>query len=138
MKIPSAENAALFLWTTAPMMKKALIVMDAWKFQYKTIAFTWVKTNPISSGFFMGEGFYTRSNPEFLLLGIRGHMKRVKNNIRQLFIAPRQKHSKKPTGIKTLIVQLFGDLPRIELFARGWTEGWDAFGNEVENLQRRL
>lgn len=31
------------------------------------------------------------------------------------------------------IVELMGDLPRIELFARQRTAGWDAWGNEVEN-----
>ena len=31
------------------------------------------------------------------------------------------------------IVDLMGDVPRIELFARSYTEGWDVWGNEVES-----
>ena len=31
------------------------------------------------------------------------------------------------------IIELFGDIPRIELFARQKTEGWDAWGNEIES-----
>ena len=36
-----------------------------------------------------------------------------------------------PDEIKDEIVKLCGDLPRIELFARQKTEGWDVWGNEV-------
>lgn len=30
-------------------------------------------------------------------------------------------------------MELMGELPRIELFAREKTEGWDVWGNEVES-----
>ena len=33
--------------------------------------------------------------------------------------------------IRDKIIEMFGDLPRIELFARQKTEGWDVWGNEV-------
>jgi len=35
-------------------------------------------------------------------------------------------------AIRGRIVQLCGDLPRIELFARKRVEDWDAWGNEIE------
>ena len=35
--------------------------------------------------------------------------------------------------VRNRIVQLIGDLPRIELFARERTPGWDVWGNEVES-----
>ena len=38
---------------------------------------------------------------------------------------------RKPDVIRDRIVELMGDLPRIELFARQRTEGWDCWGNEV-------
>ena len=44
---------------------------------------------------------------------------------------PIDKHSKKPNVVKDRIVELCGDVPRIELFARQRTEGWDVWGNEV-------
>ena len=43
-------------------------------------------------------------------------------------------HSKKPEIVKDKIVELCGDLPRIELFARNvglFSDGWDVWGNEV-------
>ena len=41
-------------------------------------------------------------------------------------------HSKKPDIVRDKIIELVGDLPRIELFARQKADGWDVFGNEVE------
>ena len=31
------------------------------------------------------------------------------------------------------IIELFGDVPRVELFARQKTAGWDVWGNEVKS-----
>lgn len=42
-----------------------------------------------------------------------------------------EQHSKKPNVVRERIVELFGDIPRIELFAREHVEGWDCWGNEV-------
>ena len=53
------------------------------------------------------------------------------NNIESLVIAERTQHSKKPKEVRNRIQELFGDLPRIELFAREKTEGWDVWGNQV-------
>lgn len=79
-------------------------------------------------------GYYTRSNSELCLLGIKGKpLDRLSHSISQILVAPVEKHSKKPAIVRDKIVQLFGDLPRIELFARQKTEGWDVWGNEVES-----
>ena len=43
-----------------------------------------------------------------------------------------RKHSQKPDEARNKIIELAGDLSRIELFARQKTEGWDSWGNEVE------
>ena len=37
MKIPAHEDSVLFLWATAPKLREALEVMEAWGFEYKTI-----------------------------------------------------------------------------------------------------
>ena len=37
------KNCCLFLWATAPQLPVAFDVIKAWGFDYKTIAFTWVK-----------------------------------------------------------------------------------------------
>ena len=58
-------------------------------------------------------------------------MKPVSNKVSSAILSPREEHSKKPDEVRDRIVQLFGDIPRIELFARQTAEGWDCWGNEV-------
>ena len=129
----TADNCALFLWTTFPYLKEQLEVFNAWGFKYKTVGFSWLKTNKRNGFPFFGVGYYTKSNMELCLLGIKGKMKPITNKISQVIIAPRNKHSEKPKEIKDKIVELMGDLPRIELLARQKTEGWDVWGNEVKS-----
>lgn len=45
--------------------------------------------------------------------------------------APRSRHSEKPDRVRQRLLQLFGNVSRIELFARKQVEGWDTWGNEV-------
>ncbi len=127
------ENCVLFLWTTFPMLKEALRVIEAWGFTYKTIGFNWIKRNKSDCGFFFGLGRWTRGNGEPCLLATKGKPKRVNNAVSQLIFEPRRKHSEKPPEIRDRIVTLIGDLPRIELFAREKTLGWSVWGNEVES-----
>ena len=54
--------------------------------------------------------------------------------VHQFIISPIEQHSKKPDEAREKIVALMGDLPRIELFARQRTPGWDVWGNEVEHI----
>lgn len=126
-------NCALCLWVTFPRLQEGLLVMKSWGFEYKTIAFNWVKTNKKNNNPFFGIGYYTKSNSEVCLLGIKGKMKPISNKVSSIIISPREEHSKKPSVVRNRIVQLFGDLPKIELFARQKTEGWDVWGNEVES-----
>lgn len=137
----AADNCALFLWATMPNLPEQIEVMRAWGFRYATCGFTWMKTNPSTSGrlflkhkdFFFGVGYYTKSNAELCLLGIKGKMKPINNSVSSALVAPRGRHSAKPPEARDRIVQLFGDLPRIELFARETTSGWDAWGNEIND-----
>ena len=66
------------------------------------------------------------------MLSINGLPRRVSTNGIQLCIVHRMQHSKKPDEIRDRIVELCGDLPRIELFARETTEGWDFLGTEID------
>jgi N6-adenosine-specific RNA methylase IME4 len=127
------ENCVLFLWATYPMLKEALQVIDAWGFKYKTIAFQWIKQNPKKLTPFYGLGRWTRGNTEPVLLATKGRPKRVSASVFQLLEYPRARHSEKPSSTRDRIIKLMGDLPRIELFARQKTEGWDVWGNEVES-----
>jgi len=127
------KDCVLFLWATYPNLKEAFAVIDAWGFTYKTVAFTWVKRNKKSEGFFVGLGYWTRSNAEICLLATRGKPQRVSKSVRQVIDTPIERHSKKPDEIRSRIVDLMGDVPRIELFARVKSEGWSVFGNEVDS-----
>lgn len=135
--LPVAEIAdrdcALFLWATFPQLPEALRLIKAWGFVYKTVAFVWLKQNRKALTWFYGLGFWTRSNAEICLLATKGHPKRQAAGIHQLVISPVERHSKKPDEVREKIVELMGDVPRIELFARQQTPGWDVWGNEVEN-----
>lgn len=135
--LPVAEIAdrdcALFLWATFPQLPEALRLITAWGFVYKTVAFVWLKQNRKALTWFYGLGFWTRSNAEICLLATKGHPKRQSAGIHQLVISPVERHSKKPDEVREKIVELMGDVPRIELFARQQTLGWDVWGNEVEN-----
>ena len=97
------------------------------------MAFVWLKQNRKSPGWFYGLGFWTRGNAEICLLATRGHPKRKSAGVHQLIISPVEAHSKKPDITREKIVELLGNLPRVELFARQKTEGWDVWGNEVES-----
>ena len=127
----AAKDCALFLWVTFPQLQDAMKLFEAWGFTYKTIGFVWVKQNKKSDSLFWGMGYWTRSNVELCILATKGHPKRVNAAVHQVIVSHIEEHSKKPQEARERIVSLMGDLPRIELFARQSTPGWDVWGNEV-------
>lgn len=127
------KDCALFLWATLPMLHEALQVIKAWGFTYKTAAFVWIKLNRHGSGIFWGMGFWTRANAEICLLATKGRPKRQAKNIHQVIISHVEEHSKKPEEARRRIEALMGNVPKIELFARRTSPGWDVWGNEVES-----
>ena len=127
------KDCILFLWTTFPQLPEALCVIKAWGFMFKTVGFVWLKQNKKSLSWFFGLGFWTRGNAEICLVATKGKPKRVSNGVHQLIVSPIEAHSKKPDVTRDKIVELMGDLPRIELFARNKTKGWHVWGNEVES-----
>jgi len=127
-------DAALFLWVPSSLLPDALYVMERWGFYYTTIAFVWVKRNKKSDTPFWGMGHWTRTGAEVCLFGVHGNPKRVSAGVHQVLIAPPREHSRKPDGIRERIVQLLGDVPRIELFAREQADGWSAWGDETERF----
>ena len=136
----TGETCVLFMWVTLPKLNEFMDVVTAWDFEYKTTAFVWVKTNKYNDKYFMGLGRWTRANPEICILATKGKISRIRADIRQLQVFPIEGHSVKPKRFRKLIVNLMGDLPRIELFARPPKDrlfedesykGWDVWGNEV-------
>lgn len=124
-------NCVLFLWVTMPMLNVCWEVITKWGFEYKTVAFTWIKQNKIKPSWFWGMGRWTRANAEVCLLATKGKPHRINAGVHSLIVSPIEGHSKKPDEARDRIVRLLGDLPRIELFARQQCSGWDAWGNEV-------
>ncbi|MCL2642787.1 MAG: MT-A70 family methyltransferase [Candidatus Bathyarchaeota archaeon] len=129
----AAKDCALFLWVVPSCLPDALHVMEAWGFKFKTVVFVWVKPCRTRAKLFLGGGHWTRSNSELCLLGLRGHPKRKSMKVPQVIIEPRREHSRKPDVARNRIVQLMGDLPRVELFARQHIEGWECWGNQIES-----
>lgn len=125
------DNCALFMWCTFPYLLRQITLFGYWGFRYRTVGFTWIKTNPKNGKPFFGVGYYSKSNAEVCLLGMKGQLKPVSNKVSSVVISPRREHSRKPDEVRSRIVELFGDLPRIELFAREKNDGWDVWGNEV-------
>lgn len=137
----AADDCALFMWATTSAgdsdLSEKLSLFKHWGFRLVNEGFTWVKVNPNSLTPFFGVGYYTKSNAEHCYLGIKGKMKPISNKVSSLIIAPREKHSKKPDIIRDKIVELFGDLPRCEVFARETAKGWDSIGNEINGQDIR-
>tara|TARA_R110001592_G_scaffold346314_1_gene638850 strand:+ start:944 stop:1468 length:525 start_codon:yes stop_codon:yes gene_type:complete len=134
-KLPDlADDCILFMWATAPLMPEAIHTIKCWGFDYKTIAFTWIKKNKKATDTnFWGMGSWTRSNPEFCLIATRGKPKCVSHSIHSVIETPIQEHSKKPDIVRDKIVELCGDKKRTELFARMKVDGWESMGDQLLN-----
>lgn len=129
----AAPNCLLAMWWVAPMPLEALTVVRAWGFEFKTMkGFTWKKLTKHGKDH-MGMGNLTRANTEDCLFAVRGRPKRVNAGVRQFIEAKRGRHSEKPAEVRDRLVQLVGDVPRVELFARDAAPGWAAFGDEIES-----
>ncbi len=132
------KDCVLFLWTTYPMLKEALELIEAWGFKYKSIAFQWIKLNRSGNGKFFGLGRWTRGNTEPVLLATKGKPSRKSNSVSQLIEYPLGKHSAKPPITREKIKELMGEEARcFELFARNNVEGRDCWGNEVGKLDNQ-
>lgn len=130
----ASENCVLFLWATFPCLPIAIETIKAWGFTYKTLGFLWVKRNKKSDSWFWGGGNYTRSNSEICLIATKGKLKRISASVHQICDERVMEHSRKPGAVREKIVQLYGDIPRIELFARETADGWDCWGNETDKF----
>lgn len=130
----AADDCLLAMWWVNPMPAEALQVVAAWGFTIKTMAgFTWHKITKNGHRHF-GMGNWTRANAENCLFAVRGKPKRSSAAVSQLIVAQVGKHSQKPPEARDRLVQLMGDVLRLEMFARERVDGWDAWGNEVESI----
>ena len=127
------DDSVLLMWVVDPLLDKAFEVINAWGFKYKTVGFTWAKTNRKSEGYFTGLGYWTRGNPEMCLLATKGKPKRLSKSVPQLVVSQRREHSRKPDIMYSHIENLL-EGPYIELFARTQRNGWDCWGNQTNKF----
>lgn len=142
-----AKDAAIAMWVVGSHCDAALELGQAWGFRFATDLFYWLKQKLVAADqidLFTGDippprmsmGYYTRKQLEPCWLFTRGRGLKVRaHDVRQLIIAPSTGHSRKPPEQYARLERLFGDVPRIELFARSRRAGWDAWGNEVGKFE---
>ena len=128
------KDCVLFLWVVSPLLQEGIETLKAWGFDYVTLAFCWIKETPLLGLQVKNLGRWTMGGVELVLLGRKGHPKRIKNNVVQAVFDVRTSHSKKPMEVRRRIVDLMGDVPRIELFAREKIEGWTCIGNDIDGM----
>ena len=121
----ATRDAILFLWATSPKLKEAMQVIDRWGFTYRTCAI-WDKE-------WIGPGYYFRQRHELLLVATRGDIPvpLPENRPDSVYSERRTDHSRKPTAFRDMIAAMYPELPRLELFAREASPGWDVWGNQV-------
>lgn len=145
----AADDCVLFMWWVGAMPQEAIDLVKAWGFTLKNMnGFNWnkltVKNNP-----FFGLGFWTRAGCESAIIATRGKPKPVNRGVKAVgnydpeslgevlanlcYLGSYKvgRHSEKPAEFRDKCVELMGDVPRLEMFARKKTKGWDVFGNEV-------
>jgi N6-adenosine-specific RNA methylase IME4 len=130
LRVPAADDAHLYLWTTNGYLDDAFDVVKAWGFRYST-TLVWAK-NLMGGGLGGAYGIST----EFCLFARRGALKarsRVKgtwfNWPRPYDERGKPRHSGKPPAFIDMVEQVSPG-PYLEMFARNNRLGWDAWGNE--------
>lgn len=138
-RLAAKERALLVMWTTSRHFSQALRLIEAWGFDFRGILFTWVKTN--ADGSKLLHATPSRQYPlrcsEFVLLGVRGPAPINQATTRDVIIAPRREHSRKPEAFWEALNTWLGDTypRRLELFAREPRPGYSAWGNQTAFFQ---
>lgn len=141
----AAKDCALFMWIVDSHVDAAMALGAAWGFTFKTVAFIWMKERMSGAGqvdWITGDvpeprismGYWTRKQAEICLMFTRGKPRRLSKGVRQVIVAPRREHSRKPDEQYARIEALVGG-PRLEMFARTAWPGWTAWGNQVGKFE---
>jgi N6-adenosine-specific RNA methylase IME4 len=140
-ELATPTGCHLFLWTASAHLEQALKLIEAWDFKYSAIAFVWLKTRRNWDGktplretdFPISLGLTTRHQTELVLLARRGNSRRLRKDVRELIIAPRREHSRKPDQFFDR-VENYCCGPYCELFSRQQRSNWDCWGDELEKF----
>ncbi len=128
----AAQDCAMIMWATAPMLPEALQLLAAWGFEYKSMG-AWAKQSSTGAKWAFGPGYVYRSALEPYIVGTRGKPKVRSHSVRNLIVAPTREHSRKPDQMHADVEALY-DGPRAELFSRQRRPGWDAWGNDADRF----
>jgi N6-adenosine-specific RNA methylase IME4 len=138
-----ARDAAIAMWVIGSHLDAALALAEGWGFGFTTDLFVWIKQRLVQADqidLFTGDippppigmGYFTRKQSEACWLFTRGRgLPVLAHDVPQVIVAPKVEHSRKPAEQYLRLARLFGEVPRIEMFARNTAAGWDAWGNEV-------
>jgi N6-adenosine-specific RNA methylase IME4 len=133
-------DGVVFMWATGPKLAEAIDLLRAWGFHYRGIAYVWIKTTR-DGRVIEGQGIrpsFVKQLDELVIVGSTQPEGRtlpiLTESQGQNIFEPRPDgvHSRKPEEARWRIEELFGDIPRIELFARCRYSGWDAWGLEAD------
>lgn len=141
-----AKDAYVAMWVKDNMFPHAFALAAGWELEYVTVLFRWMKTGesrdqlalfpvePPTTKFGMGR--HTRGGGcEECWLFKRGRgLPVLRHDIRREFFAERREHSRKPDEVAGWLVDLYGDVPRLEMFARTRRIGWSVFGNQIDKF----
>lgn len=131
------QRCALACWVYNPMLPEGMAVLDAWGFEFKAVLFYWVKRTKHGKLAF-GQGYSTRQGAEQCWLAApkgRSVPKRLHAGVRQVIEAPLREPSRKPDEQYTRLEQLYGCLPRVEIFGRQAWPGWEVWGDETNKFE---
>lgn len=130
----SEDNCIMFMWVTMPRLDFWIELMKSWGFQYKTVGYTWVKTNK-NWTYRINPWYYTASNIELCIIWIKwknwGLFKPAKTMINQIVAEELREHSRKPEQVRKNIEIMYPDHKKIEIFARTENIWWGVFGNQT-------
>jgi len=152
------EGSVLLLWVTSDQLGWAVEhLIPAWGFIYKSRGPDWIKLRPqgavdrimakaamlqasgirvdwgavIEECLALGMGYYFRQQGEECLLATTVKVPpRLSHGVRQVVVAERREHSRKPDPVYGRIESLFPG-PYLEMFARNERPGWDCWGDET-------
>ena len=133
-----APRSVLFCWVTSPLAFYQMLTVAQWGLYFRGFTYVWPKTRK-DGQLIHGQGVrptLTKPTTEFLTAWSPNKRGRpipiFTEKQAQVWPLPRPpRHSEKPAIFRDLLIQLCGDVKRIELWSRDLVEGWDAIGDEL-------
>lgn len=137
----------LALWVPSSYLPVGLQVISAWGFTYKQM-FIW---NKMQNGYRakdyskedlnlatrVGMGRIFRNSHEVALIGVMGSVQKkiVDRSQRTVSFDINVRHSVKPDTLQQRLDKTFGDVPKLEMFARRVLPSWTCVGNECPDTR---